>query len=116
MRAHALLAGAHQECRHQPFVERDMRAFKEGADRDGKLFAARVALIPAGTGAEGRSFAEGAAMTADRAGWPKLGFKPLARLGLVLKGLVVEFVRLGHWPLPSALNGIWGMRAAEPRL
>src|SRR5260221_8775153 len=94
MRAHAFLAGAHQEGRHQPFVERDMRALKQRTDCNRKLLAACVALIPAGTGADGRSFAEGAAMTADRAIGPKLSFKPFAGLGFVLKGFVVEFVWL----------------------
>ena len=33
---------------HQPLVQRDMGAFVQGADANGKLLAALVAVMPAG--------------------------------------------------------------------
>ena len=96
MRAHPLLAGAQQERRHQPLVKRDMRALKEGADRDRELLAARIALIPAGPRADRRRFAYGAAMAANRIAVPQLSLKPLARLGFVVERSVGELICLRH--------------------
>src|SRR5665213_531535 len=46
--ADALLAANHQMQDQQPLVERDMRALKHGADRDGELLLAALALVDAG--------------------------------------------------------------------
>ena len=72
MSAHSFLAGADEKCRHQPLIERDVVAFEERPDRNRELLAAGVALIPAETRADRRSFADDAAMTADRAIRPEL--------------------------------------------
>src|SRR5689334_9548749 len=47
--AHALLAGAHQEHGQHPLVERYLGTLHDGADRDGELPPAVVALDHAGT-------------------------------------------------------------------
>ena len=46
---HAFLAGGHKEQRGKPLGQRDLAALQHGADRDGELFAALVALIQAST-------------------------------------------------------------------
>jgi len=48
--ADALLGGTEKESSHQPFVRRNVAALKHGADHDGELLAASVALVAAGTG------------------------------------------------------------------
>src|SRR3954462_7998611 len=48
MSAHALLTGAKQTSRQQPFVQRDMAALIKGADCGGKLLATVLTLIDAG--------------------------------------------------------------------
>lgn len=87
LRAHALLAGAKQVIAEQPFVKGNLRAFKDGADGDGVLLAAIVALdqaravllaFKAGRG-------ERTTMGAERAFGPADRFKMLAGFGFVVK-------------------------------
>jgi len=40
MRGHSLFARAHQECGHQPLVERDVATLEHGSDHDRELAAA----------------------------------------------------------------------------
>ena len=49
MRRHAFLAGVHQVKGQNPFVQRDMAALHDGADRHGEMVAAGVALKQART-------------------------------------------------------------------
>ena len=83
---HALLARCQQVRRQQPLVERDLATLEHGADRDGELLAAFVALVEAG--------AVGLALQlldAVGSALPQCGqYGPCGHAGLqVLAGLVV---------------------------
>jgi hypothetical protein len=99
MRRHAGLAGGHQASGQNPLGERDMRAFHNGADRDGKRLAAVLALVDAGAralaGQLGDAVAHHAATRAMRTVRPENAFEVGAR-GLVVVEDRVGEVELGH--------------------
>src|ERR1700730_1085168 len=114
MCAHSLLASADYERGHQPLIQRNVTAFEKGSDRDRKLLAARIALVPADAGGDrGRCFKH-SAMRANGTVWPKLRFEPFAGFGFVLKCRVVEFVQ--HEPHPGLVEVFYIRKAAESRL
>lgn len=87
LRAHALLAGAKQVIAEQPFVKRHLRAFKDGANGDGVLLAAVVALDQprAVLLAFKAGRVERTAVGAERTFGPADRFKMLAGFGFVVK-------------------------------
>jgi hypothetical protein len=94
----AFLAGAHEERCVQPLMQRHMRALKDGAHCYRELLAAGIAHVKAVAvrallAANQRCLVNRAAMGADRAGRPKMGFQPLTGFGFVLENLVLHHVR-----------------------
>src|SRR3546814_10803656 len=102
MRTHALLGRAKQVRCHQPLVPIHMGALVQGADADGKLLAAVLAVIPALThralGGQSLDRIHLADEGAERAIGPALRFKVFAGLVLVV---AVGVWNVGHWLSPS---------------
>src|ERR1051325_5078749 len=84
MRRHGFFARRHQPRSKNPFRERDMRPFHNGADRNAKRLAAVFAVVDAGAKAFAGHFRDAVAHnTTARAYWtmrPKYGFEVLTRL------------------------------------
>jgi hypothetical protein len=109
MGADALLRGAQKEPGQKPLVEGNMGTLEYGADLDGELLAASVALVVTLSARQGRRFVYRPAIAAHAAIGPKQIFKILAGLGSVLKDWVVEFVC--HVHIPSIVKRYRGWRA-----
>ena len=101
MRRDAFLARRHQAERQRPFVQRDMAAFHDGADRDSERFAAGVALIHAGAMRlafnERRLFDHAAMRANGLAIWPADRLEIGARRVLIVENRVCEIE--GHGKL-----------------
>jgi len=97
LRAHALLAGAHQVAGLQPDVKLDLAGLEHSADRDGELLAALSALVQAGAmGGAGElvELVDHSAVRTDDAIGPAQTFKVRARGFFVLEVRLVVEVRL----------------------
>src|SRR5512135_2136935 len=89
--AHALLTGAHEMNRGEPLVQWDVAVGEDRAHRHSELLTASSALVDAlprlasFLGLDLVGFADHAAMRANRAVWPALGFQHFAGFIGVLK-------------------------------
>lgn len=83
VRANAFLARGHKVKTENPFIQRDVAAFHDRADCDGKRLTASVALVQArtvGPALNERGLIHNAAMRANRTIWPMQLFEMLPRL------------------------------------
>ena len=94
--AHALLAGTQEMERHQPLIQSDMAALHQRPGRDREILPAFLlgAAIPAGLIFELVGVVYRAAVRANRAIRPTLGFQPIPRC-LMARKVRVGFVESG---------------------
>jgi hypothetical protein len=90
-RAHAFLAGGHDVGRHEPLMERDMRAAENSFAADRELVAAIVAQKHTSLGFAAHAMdVDGTAKRAVHAVRPAIGFHMGRGLGFIVKNRVGE--------------------------